>query len=74
MTSRAHCARCNGSEFAAARLGAATEVQLTSDTGHVSGVAARVCLTCGSIELTATDMAALRSTARAERDVQEYDF
>jgi hypothetical protein len=74
MTSRAHCARCNGSEFAAARLAAPTEVQLTSDPGHVSGVAARVCLTCGHVELAATDTAALRRTARAERDVQEYDF
>ena len=73
MTSHGECPRCRGHEVTRAHLDREAARVLT-DEHHASPLAARVCLSCGHVDLFATDPAALRLGTAAERDVQEYDF
>ena len=74
MTQPSACLRCKGSELADASIESAAEMRVVVDAARSSGVSARVCLTCGAIMLTATEVAKLQSGAESARAVQEFDF
>ena len=67
------CIRCRSTELVSAMIeGGAARV--TVDAAHASPVSARVCLACGAVMLTATEVGRLRTEAPPEREVQEHDF
>ncbi len=74
MTQPVACLRCGGTELQSATLEAPQAPLVAVDATHASPVSARVCLACGAVMLTATDVGKLRLTESPQRDVQEYDF
>ena len=74
MTQPSACLRCRGIELADASIEPAAEMRVVVDAARSSGISARVCLTCGAIMLTATEVARLQSGAASTREVQEFDF
>jgi hypothetical protein len=74
MSQPTACIRCKGTELVPVRFETGTEPRLSADAEHSSPMAARVCLACGAVLLTASNPAALRVAPGEERDVQEYDF
>ena len=74
MSQPTACIRCKGTELAEATFEAAGVPRVVVDADHSSTVAARVCLSCGAILLTAVDPAVLRARPAPERHLQEFDF
>jgi len=74
MTQPSACLRCKGSELADASIESAAEMRVVVDAARSSGVSARVCLTCGAIMLTASEVANLQTGSASARAVQEFDF
>jgi len=68
------CIRCGGTELQPAAIEMSAPPLLVVDATHASPLSARVCLACGAVLLTATDVARLRVRESPLRDVQEYDF
>ena len=74
MTHPVACLRCKGTELVPATFETGGVARVAVDATHASPVSARVCLACGAVMLTATEVARLRVHAAPERNVQEYDF
>lgn len=74
MSQPTACIRCKGNELVDARFTGTGALRLVVDDEHTSPVAARVCLSCGAVLLTATEPGALRSGPESHREVQEFDF
>lgn len=74
MTQPSACLRCHGTELADASIESAAAMRVVVDAARSTGISARVCLTCGAIMLTATEVAKLQSGAASARAVQEFDF
>lgn len=74
MTQPSACLRCKGSDLADASLETAAAMRVVVDATRSTGVSARVCLTCGAIMLTASEVANLQTGAASAREVQEFDF
>jgi len=74
MTHPTACLRCKGTDLADASIDSAIVMRVVVDAARSSGVAARVCLQCGAIMLTASEVANLQTGAAHVRDVQEFDF
>ena len=74
MSQPVACIRCGGTELQPATLELAAPAMLVVDATHASPMTARVCLACGAVLLTATDVANLRVGETPLRQVQEYDF
>ena len=67
------CIRCGSTDLTPARLEGGS-LRIVVDDAHASPVSARVCLGCGAVMLTATEVGRLRTGPPGERDVQEHDF
>ncbi len=74
MTQPTSCLRCKGTELASAAFECTGAPRLVVDASHASPIAARICLMCGAVMLTATEPGALRVREAPHREVQEYDF
>jgi hypothetical protein len=74
MTQPTACLRCKGTELADASIESAAEMRVVIDSARTTGVSARVCLMCGAIMLTASEVAKLQTGAAHAREVQEFDF
>lgn len=74
MSQPTACIRCKGIELVDAHFVGVDALRLAVDAMHTSPVAARVCLSCGAVLLTATEPGSLRVKQGAEREVQEFDF
>ena len=74
MTQPTACLRCKGTELADASIEPADAMRVVVDATRSTGISARVCLQCGAIMLTASEVAKLQTGAASAREVQEFDF
>jgi hypothetical protein len=74
MTQPTACIRCKGTALVSAAFDVERAPRLVVDDTHDSPIEVRVCLACGAVLLTATEVGHLRAATGPGGEVQEFDF